>query len=38
VFGLKAGDPPTLGRYFVPPLDSDVAKLVKGIARIDSGL
>ena len=27
MFGLKAGDPPTLGRYFVPPPDSDVAKL-----------
>ena len=35
VFGLKAGDPSALGSYFVPPPDSDVAKLVKGIARID---
>lgn len=38
VFGLKAGDLPTLGRYFVPPPNSDVAKLVKGIAKIDPGL
>jgi hypothetical protein len=38
VFGLKAGDLPTLGRYFVPPPDSDVAKLVKEIAEIDPGL
>ena len=35
VFGLKAGDQPPLGSYFVPPPDSPVAKLVKGIARID---
>jgi hypothetical protein len=35
VFGVKAGDLPALGRYFVPPPDSDVAKLVKGIAKID---
>lgn len=35
VFGLKAGDPPTLGAYYVPPPDSDVAKLVKEIAGID---
>ena len=38
VFGLKAGDSPALGRYFVPPPDSEVAKLVKEIARIDPGL
>ena len=38
VFGLKAIDPPALGNYYVSPPDSDVAKLVKGIAKIDPGL
>jgi hypothetical protein len=38
VFGLKATDPPALGKYYVPPSGSDVEKLVKEIARIDPGL
>ena len=38
VFGLKAGTPPALGSYFVPPPDSDIAKLVKEIADIDPGV
>jgi len=38
VFGLKANDPPALGKYYVPPAGSAVEKLVKEIARIDPGL
>jgi hypothetical protein len=36
-FGLKAGDQPALGTYYVPPPNSDVEKLVKEIAGIDLG-
>ena len=35
VFGLKASDPPALGKYYVPPSGSNVEQLVKDIARID---
>lgn len=38
VFGLKANDTPTLGKYYVPAPGSDVEKLVKEIAGIDLGL
>jgi hypothetical protein len=37
VFGVKPGGSlPADGEYFVAPPDSDVAKLVKAIARIDA--
>ena len=36
VYGVKSGGSPADFEYFVPPPDSDVAKLVKAIAGIDA--
>jgi hypothetical protein len=35
VYGVQPGDPRPPGEYYAAPADSDVAKLVKEIAKID---
>lgn len=35
VYGVQPGDPRPPGEYYAAPTDSDVAKLVKEIAKID---